>query len=721
MYGMNLRYASLIVLIIMVGLLSVHLGFCSKKGPMKRSDLAYQTRTAQDIIDLWDWRPDEITGWTKKYIDSAQESIDQILQIPDDQRSFLNTVQTFDTIGALSDFTVAANIFETLELSSPDEAIRNAAHKAVLAMKAFWIEAVSTNKALYQALKVYAEGNAAEEKLSQTEHYFLSETIKDLERAGLNLPDDQLVLVKKVKKELIALTQNFERNIAQDKSHITVDIDDLKGLDENFIKNLKRADDGAYILGVDYPTIFNVIENCAVEDTRKRLSNAFANRAYPANEVILKEVIAKRDELAKLLGFASYADLDLDNQMVKNPGRAYDFIRDLVNRIEKKVGQELDQWVAELPASVVLTADGKIKPWDFQYLKTTYKKKHFAIDEREIAKYFPMEKTIEGLLDVYRQFLSIDFEEVPVSGLWHDDVKMVKVYTKDRAQLLGYLLLDLYPRPNKFSHAAHFSVIPAGFQDNNQRRVAMSVVLANFPKPTSDRPSLLMRSDVNTFFHEFGHALHALLGATEQASVAGTSVKKDFVELPSQMLEEWLWDKEILQKVSSHYQTGKSLSDELIEKILQLKHFDSGNWLQRQASLAMLSLDYFAQGAHKDPFAILQKLQEQYQSRIMFNPDNHMYAAFGHLAGYGAKYYGYLWSKVFALDLFAEIKKHGLLNPQIGAKYIREVIGKGGSQDPNELLRNFLGREPNNDAFLKDIGLAKIQVLPQKRVEVAQT
>jgi thimet oligopeptidase len=314
-----------------------------------------------------------------------------------------------------------------------------------------------------------------------------------------------------------------------------------------------------------------------------------------------------------------------------------------------------------------------------------------------------MKKTIDELLDIYHQFFSINFKEVPGNGLWHEDATMVQVYNENN-ELLGTLVLDLYPRPNKYNHAAHTTIIPSTYV-NGARIPDVSIVLANFTKASESKPSLLKRSEVQTFFHEFGHALHAILGATEIASLSGTHTKTDFVELPSQMLEEWLTDKEILQKVSGHYLTGQPLPDDIINTIIQLKKLTTGYFVTRQTYLSSIALSYFGPDNNKNPHIIMKNLFTTMLPQMAYVEDNHFYTSFGHLTGYGAKYYGYLWSKVFSLDLFATIKKHGLLNPKIGQKYIKEVLSKGGAQDPNELLYNFLGREPNAQAFLQDMGL----------------
>ncbi len=525
----------------------------------------------------------------------------------------------------------------------------------------------------------------------------------DFKRSGLDLPKEKLDKVRSLIKELTALSLDFETNIAKDNCKILVSKDELEGMDKSFIDNLQKDKNGMFILGCDYPTYFSIMENCTVATTRQKLHTAFNNRAYPQNMEVLNKVISKRDELAKLLNFNSYADLDLSNQMSKNPKKVKEFLNNIIDKASKKANQEIQTFIKDIPESVKLTKDGKINPWDSKFLKIYYKRKYLNLDENKVSEYFPLENTIAQLLKIYEKFLSIKFKEIPVSGFWDKDVKLIEAYDLN-GNLLGYLLLDLYPRDNKYSHAANMGIISAVKKDNGEKNISASVVMANFPKPTKSSPSLLKFKDVVTFFHEFGHAIHNLLGRTEFYGTSGTSVKKDFVEMPSQMLEYWLTDKEILKMVSKHYQTGEPLPEDMINTIAKLDKFDSGDATIRQAYYAFLSLNYFLDGANKDTQAISEQLFRKLIKHIIWIPEDHMQASFGHLMGYGAGYYGYLWSKVFARDLFEEIEKYGLLDPKIGQKYVNEVIGKGGGKDPNELLKTFLGREPNEKAYLRDMG-----------------
>lgn len=667
------------------------------------------------IISLFAVTVDDITTKTPIYIAQAKKIIDDIIAIPDNQRTFANTARPLDEVQAISNIAIAQRVYEALELLSPDDAIRNAAHDAFIAIQAFWVDHVISNKALFQALTVYATQTMENESLSDQQRYFINDTIESFKREGLSLPDETLAIVNVLRKELTTLCSDFDRNIAEDTSSIVVTREDLAGLDDDFIATLKQTADGLYIVGVDYPTHSRVMENCSVSETRKKLYLAFNNRAYPANDILLKSIIEKRDEMAKLLGYVDFAHCDIDDQMAHTPERAQTFITDLAQKSLAKTQAEIATLTQTLPQSVVLTPDGKLQPWDFAYLENNYKKSHYNLDEQKIAEYFPMQNTVDELLDIYRQFFSIDFQEIPGNGLWHEDVTVVRVLNKEGDQLLGTLMLDLYPRPNKYSHAAHTTIIPSTYKPDGTRIPDVSIVIANFAKPTTDKPSLLNRREAQTFFHEFGHALHAILGATQIASLSGTHTKTDFVELPSQMLEEWLTNKDILKKVSKHYLTGQPLPDDIIDTIIKLKNLTSGYFVTRQAYLSSIALKYFGSssakasadkaGENKDPHTIMKQLYITMLPHMAYIPDNHFYASFGHLTGYGAKYYGYLWSKVFSLDLFATIKKYGLLNPEIGQRYVKDVLSKGGAQDPNELLYNFLEREPNAQAFLQDMGL----------------
>jgi len=692
----TIRYSSIIAAIIIA---IPTLYFFTGRSSMLLADI----KTPQDAINLFPKSPSEIKSRLQTSLAQAKKEIDAIIAIPDAQRTYANTADAFDKVTALCNATVNAAIFNSIDMTNPDETMRNTARESLLAINTFFIDHVSGNKNLYHAFKAYAHGNATQENLNNEQQYFLDETLRDFERSGLGLPDEQLDVVKKVKKELTQLELDFDKNIAQDASSISVTREELAGLSDDVINSLPKNEDGAYIVGTAFPIYIQVMENCTDADTRHKMWQAYSNRAYPANKQILQDIIAKRYELAQLLGFKTYAALELDSQMVHTPGRAQEFIDELSKKALKKAANEFKQFTQKLPASVTVTATHKLHPWDTFFVRNQYKKNTLSVDDNAIAEYFPVQHTIDGLLEIYQKFFNLTFTQLPVHSLWDADVQLIEVFDNHTKQQVGYLFLDLFPRANKFSHACQSTIVPVikGLTPN----LGVSIVIANFPKPMADKPALLLLKDVNTFFHEFGHALHALLGRTAVASFSGTHVKRDFVEMPSQMLEEWLWNPEILQMVSSHYQTGQPLPMEIIEKILAARRFDSGLFTSRQLFLASLSLAYFNDGPQVDVDHVLKELYNKLMVASNFDSADHLYASFGHLTGYGSGYYGYMWSKVFAHDLFAAIEREGLLNASTGRRYIGAVIGQGGSKDPNELLLDFLGREPNQEAFLAAMGL----------------
>lgn len=658
-------------------------------------------QTIDDVKALFPQSVQGIEQSSLEAINEAKNRLDAIISIPVDQRTFSNTFGAFDE--AVACFVPVGNALETLKMVSTNADIRNAANTALVTLKNFTVDCFSQNNDLYNACKEYIE-DGKKEMLNDEEQLYIKKVMKGFSYAGLHLSAERQAKTKALNKQLIPLEEQFMDNISSDQPFIKVSRAELAGLDDLFIEGLSRADDGLYILTSDYPTVIPILGNCTVESTRRNIWKIYLNRAYPQNALLLKQIIELRDELATTLGFESYAHLNLDDLMAKSPEAVDAFLDDIIMKSQPKVKQEVDLLLASLPLGVRITDDGKMFPWDVAFIKESYKKQHLNINERVIAEYFPLEHTLDQLLSIYEQFMGVSFKTITTSGLWHEEVKVVSVYNAEQ-ELLGYLLLDLFPRPFKYTHACEIDIIKAQ-KIGDKHHPAVAVVLANFSRPTATQPALLQRNEVSTFFHEFGHALHEVLGATQLAAFAGTSVKRDFVEMPSQMLEEWLWDKEVLRKVSRHYVTGEPLPDDLIERIRALKTFDGGDWAQRQAFLAKLSLYYFKARGKKSLYDIHQDLHKEIRQHILWESEDHFEASFGHLIGYGAGYYSYLWAKVFALDLAGTIKKFGFMNPIIGKRYVDEILSKGGSVEPDILLKNFLGRTPNSEAFFQDMGIA---------------
>ena len=367
---------------------------------------------------------------------------------------------------------------------------------------------------------------------------------------------------------------------------------------------------------------------------------------------------------------------------------------------------------------------------DVTFLMTRYTKKHLNVDETAISEYFPADATVRGLFDIYEKFLGIELVRHSHLGdtFWHESVELLEVHTAPRnaegadplETLIGYIAIDLFPRAGKYGHACAHGVVKgvlrdASLADGVAKKYSppVSVVLANFPKATADKPALLLFGDVVTLFHELGHAFHNLFGRTAMPTLGGTNVLRDFVELPSQMLENWCWQQSTLESLARHYKTGEPMPAQLLQGKIAAKNVFSGRDNLRQMQFASYSLELFsptfaAQLAADttDTTRFFNALRPRVLPGLDYDESGHFECAFEHLLGYGASYFGYMWSQVFSADVFDYIQqRNGLLDPLMGRRYIAHIIGPGGSAQPAELLRRFLGREPRNDAFVKELGI----------------
>ncbi|EAN88423.1 putative thimet oligopeptidase [Trypanosoma cruzi] len=648
----------------------------------------------------------------------AMEKLNAIYSF-EGNRTFDNTAVAADI--AAAEFDVSLSLLSVIMSVSTVKEIREEANKQIVELKSFEIDNFQSNKRLFEALKEVSQSSQYKEKYLEGNKdkeysYWLDEELRNFRRKGMELPDNKFQEVVALEKELSALCTTFSRNISEDQSEILASAEELKGVPVSIIDGLKKADDGRFILKMDYPTFFGVMKNCEVAATRQSMARAASNKAYPVNERVLKEIIAKRQALAELLGFSSYSHLNLSDKMAKSPDVAKAFVDELIPRLQQKWKHELELIKKNLHESCILTEDGRLREFDVAFMMNQIKKIHLNVSETEIQEYFPLDVTVKGLFDIYQAFFDITFTRIDNGfELWHESAFTLQVKDNATGKTLGHVIMDLFPREGKYSHACCHSVVPPVLLHGSEDEFspALGVVIANFPAPLKDCPSLFLHDDVTTFFHEFGHAIHGLMGRSRMATFAGTNVKWDFVELPSQMLEEWVWEPEILQKITSHYKTHECLPSNLVEAKVKSRNAFIGRDSLRQLEFATYSLEVFSApfAGGKDPnkldtAELMRSIRSRISPDIKCEDDTHFECGFGHLTGYGAGYYGYMWSKVFALDVYEYIKsRNGLLDPVLGNHYVSNIIGIGGGQDPTAMLKKFLGREPNSDAFLKTIGV----------------
>jgi len=668
---------------------------------VERDETGYQVvKSIDDVYEVYPLTAADIKARTQHVKEEIQKEIDAICALSKEEQTKETVLYAGDKAGSYLGSLMGD--LELIHMVSPLEEVRAVGTQCSQELQKFYVDVISSNKKLYNTLKEYAE-KAQKDNLTKEEQYFLDEMLADFKRAGLDLPDEELQKVVELQKKLAELETQFQVNIGKDTTTLIFKEDELEGTSEDFKKGLLKNEEGLFVVKLDYPTQDAIMRECSVNQTRKKFQQAMSKKAYPKNVSVLNDMVMYRDKLAKLLGFKSYAHLDIDNQMLKTPEKASSLQMDFVPAAVKKSMEEVARFSKNLPKGVEKTKDGKLEPWDLSFIVDRFKKEKYQFDEAKMAEYFPMEATVQGLFEIYQKFFDLSFKAIKNPKTWHKEVQLLEISKKD-GTLLGYVFLDMFPRDNKFSHAAQFHGIETRIKNDGDYAPGVCTVVCNFTKPIGSKPSLLKYNEVRVFFHEFGHALHTLLGGRRLMSQSGTAVKRDFVETPSQMLENWMEDKAILKMLGKHYKTGEQLPDSMIEKKLELLKLGTGMYESRQVQLGMFALDLFMEGQEKDIEALQKKYDEMTAPYLNFDPENKMYCSFGHLPGYGAKYYGYLWARILGADIFEHIEEGGLLDSATGKKYADAILVPGGSRDPYEMVTEYLGREPNQKAFLKKNG-----------------
>ncbi len=474
---------------------------------------------------------------------------------------------------------------------------------------------------------------------------------------------------------------------------------------DDYINHLKKTSEGKYIITMDYPDYVPFMENAESDEARRRLSFKFNNRCSDTNVKLMEDAIAIRRRIAKNIGYPTFADYILADRMAKDAETVFNFLNGMRDRLKEKGLRELKERI-ELKKEREPAADESLAQWQTSFYNNLLKKKKYSIDHEKIKEYFPLETVIGGMFKVFGKVLGAQFKPADIET-WHKDVRAYEVLDKE-GNLTAYFYFDLFPREGKYKHAACFGIRQGRELDDGSYQKPAAAIVANFPKPNGDFPALMKFSDLVTMFHEFGHVTHNIFTKAKYGRFSGTSVSRDFVEVPSQILENWAYSKDVLKVVSGHYKNpSEKLPDEIIEKLIEAKNMDSGLANLRQLFFGLLDMKYHTLEGDVDTTALYKKLMKEI-SLIPMMDGVHPQASFGHLmGGYEAGYYGYHWANVITLDLFSIFEKEGLMNPETGARYRKLILEPGRTYDEAGQVKKFLGRESNEDAFLKSIGAAE--------------
>jgi thimet oligopeptidase len=644
---------------------------------------------AQDLLKnqptVWSAKPD-IPAFEKienARLATAGRAVDQLVAV-EGPRTIENTLVPYDE--AVRQLASAIYFSSLMQQVHPDAEFRD--HATAMTTKVSKaITAVALNQNVYRALE-----NLDVSKADAATRYYVQRQLLQFRLAGVDKDDATRAKLKKLQEQLTEAQSTFDRNISDDQRTVEADPSELDGLPQDYLDRHKPGPDGKVRISTNYPDLFPAMKFAKSEALRRRLWDASNARAYPKNRDVLHEMMKTRYDIASLVGYASWADYNAADKMIAKGQKIGEFIQQLDAASRPLAEREFAMLLAERKTDPKAK---EIYTYESGYLSELVRRSQFDFDSQSVRPYLPYNQVKQGTIDTAAKLFRVEFRQEAHVPAWHPSVETWDVV--ENGKVIGRFYLDMHPRPGKFSHAQMAPILD-GIRG---KQIPEAILVCNFPEPTANDPGLMEYGDAVTFFHEFGHLMHHILGGQQQwAGISGITMESDFIEAPSQMLEEWLRSPQVLAGFARHYKTGEPIPADLVTRMNRASAFGRAGWVARQNSLSAISYDIYKQKPDSvDLDAITLEDTRRYTFTTPEPTDAHMYASFGHLAGYSSAYYTYMWDKVIAEDLFQQFDRNNLLAGNAPVRYRQQVLEPGGSMSANDLVKNFLGRPQNMTAF----------------------
>jgi thimet oligopeptidase len=565
-----------------------------------------------------------------------------------------------------------------------------------------WRVGLAFREDLYRAVAAVArdEGDGLEgERGRLLEHW-----MRDFRRAGQELEPEARAELERLRNRLVELEVAFQRNVNEARDWIELTRDELAGLPDDYVERLKPGEaDGTYRVTLDYPELYPFMAQARDRARREELTRKNWNQAATVNRPLLAEAITLRQRIADLLGQPTWAHHAMELKMAARPERVREFYAELIPPLEGAAQRDLAQM------ATLAQRDGveRIQIWDWAYYDNEQSRDEYGVDQNAVSEYLPLDDAMRGMFELTGEVFGLSYEELPDARAWHPSVRLYAIHDRASGQLLAHFYTDLFPREGKYGHAAAFPLVVGHRGEDGEYVRPVNAIVANFTPPSADRPSLLRHGphgELETLFHEFGHILHMSLTTAAYTRFSGADTEWDFVEAPSQIMEHWVWEPSVLGRFARHYRTGEPLPAELAAKLREARYINVGIRYARQVFFGTMDVALHTAGASPDLDA---EIRRAFAVTHMPYPDEtFMLGAFGHLmGGYDAGYYGYLWAEVIGDDMFGRFMREGVTSPAVGAAYRRTILEPNGSRSADEMVREFLGREPSNEAFLSLRGM----------------